>query len=385
MDIKVSDVSWRKTVILYHLFGLLGVHRFFVGKTLTGLLWLFTGGGFCVGAIVDGIMLYTGNFTDENGALVLPDWKRLLLRTISHSKVSAHRTEQAAVASAPTAPIRSVPAEGASPRFTESPSKARASEKKTDGTISLYKASLPEVASLASGEYVVLDTETTGLSAQNDKIIEIALLKVSGGKIVDEYCTLVNPQQHIGSRASEINGIYDDDVKDAPLYDEVGEKTAEFLGNCTIVGHNIKFDLGFMGGLLKSVTLDQDLTWKYIDTIDVAKRAYPGERNYKLQTLVQSLGIETDGAHRAKSDALATWKLFDLCNEKLSMPDELYDEAVKVVREAGSASAAMLQRSLNIGYSRAARIIDAMEERGVVGPFEGAKPRRVLQSSQLNQ
>ena len=173
----------------------------------------------------------------------------------------------------------------------------------------------PEVKTIS--DYVVLDTETTGLNPEIDKVVDIALLKISGGKIVDEYCTLVNPQQHINIKSSKIHGIFDKDVMEAPIYDDVGEEVVKFLGNCTIVGHNVKFDLGFMGGLLKNVVLQDDLTWNFIDTIPLAKAAYPGMENYKLQTLVEQLGIESEGAHRARADALTTWRLFELCQGRI--------------------------------------------------------------------
>ena len=57
--------------------------------------------------------------------------------------------------------------------------------------------------------------------------------------------------------------------------------------------------------------------------------------------------------------------------------DELYDQAVQIVSEAQTASASLLQRRLRVGYTRAARLIDMMEAQGVVGPYEGSKPREV--------
>lgn len=397
MSQKVSKKSWKTTVILFHLFGVLGVHRFYVRKWGTGILYLLasffaalngTVGSSIFGELVFGngsvwvtfsvlsviylmdiIKIYSGNFTDNEGALVLPPYKVLLLETIRDIHITMDMQSDV------PAPI--TPAEIRVPvPSIETPQRKPAPQ--NGGSVSLVRAPISAVQTIGAGEYIALDTETTGLSTENDKVIEIALLKIKDGELVDEYCTLVNPQQHINSRASKINGIYDDDVKDAPLYDEVGEKLAAFLGNCTIIGHNVKFDLGFMGGLLKNVTLAEDVTWNYIDTIDLAKIAYPGQTNYKLQTLVQSLGIETDGAHRARADAIAAWKLFELCKKEILKTDELYDEALKIVVETSEASTALLQRRLKIGYSRAARIIDQMEMRGIVGPFEGTKPRKIL-------
>lgn len=294
MNLRISDKSWKTTVIWLHLFGIFGAHRFYVGKFWTGLLWLFTGGGFVVGALVDMIMLYTGNFTDGSGALVLPLYKRLLIDTI-------RRIPSAAPEVRTGSPQEQRPAVPAVP----------------EGRITLIRMDGTDADVLAANDYVVFDTETTGLNHNTDKVIEMSLLKVSGGKIVDEYCTLVNPEMHIPSRSTKIHGICDDDVKDAPHYDEVGGQMVDFLGNCLIVGHNVKFDLGFLGGLLENVVLPEDLTWRYVDTIPMAKAAYPGMEDYKLQTLVKTLGIETAGAHRAHADTLATRELFELCRARL--------------------------------------------------------------------
>lgn len=358
---SISEKSWKKTIILFHLFGIFGAHRFYVGKFGTGLLYLFTGGLFGMGALVDMIMLYTGNFTDDDGALVLPLYKRLLLQTISRSRVQQKTTDNETSAPSPT---ETYPARNAA--------------KTNSGAVLLSPADNSVSAILKTRDFVVLDTETTGLNPNTDKVIEIALLKISEGKIVDEYCTLVNPQQHISAHASKINGIYDADVQNAPLYDEVGEKIAAFLGNCTIIGHNVKFDLGFMSGLLKNVTLRENLTWEYINTVDLAKSAYPGKENYKLQTLVKELSIDTEGAHRARADAMATWKLFELCRKEISSPDGLLAQAIDIVVEERVASVQLLQRRLKIGYTIAVRLIDEMEVRGIIGPFKGAEPREVL-------
>lgn len=304
---RVSEKSWKVTAILFHTLGIFGAHRFYVGKIGTGLLYLFTGGLLGIGALIDFVMLYTGNFTDVFGAVVLPLYKRLLLQTISRSRIPL----PAADAWEPTDHEPS-----SLPNAMETPP-AQSASKSNGGAVSLVRFDVSDFDPLLPFDFVVLDTETTGLNPNTDKVVEIALLKISKGKIVDEYCTLVNPQKHISSRVSQMTGIYDADVADAPLYDDVGKEIASFLGDCVIIGHNVKFDLDFMGGLLKNVTLRENLTWEYINTVDLAKAAYPGMENYKLQTLVKELSIDTEGAHRARADAMATWKLFELCRDAL--------------------------------------------------------------------
>lgn len=210
---------------------------------------------------------------------------------------------------------------GANKEFQGEKTKNTQPSKPAEGRILLSKTDGRSSEVLNATDYVVFDTETTGLDASKDKVVEVSLLKVSGENIECEYCTLVNPQMHINEVASRIHGIFDEDVADAPEYDQVGKEMCDFLGNCLIIGHNIKFDLGFVGGLVKNVKLDADQEWRYVDTITMAKAAYPNMKNYKLQTLVKELGIETEGAHRARADTLATKALFELCRDKLKTSD----------------------------------------------------------------
>ncbi|MCI5790504.1 MAG: 3'-5' exonuclease [Clostridiales bacterium] len=94
--------------------------------------------------------------------------------------------------------------------------------------------------------FVALDIETTGLSKTNDRIIQIAMVKVIDGQIQDTYCKLVNPKKHIASEASEVNGIYDEDVENEKKIIELFPEIFDFINNLTIVAHNAAFDMGFL-------------------------------------------------------------------------------------------------------------------------------------------
>ena len=95
-------------------------------------------------------------------------------------------------------------------------------------------------------DYVVFDLETTGIYQERDAIIEISAVKVSGGKIVGEYSTLVNPKRHIPAPATAVNGITDEMVAEAPEIGEAIRGFLEFIGNSILVGHNIHtFDMNF--------------------------------------------------------------------------------------------------------------------------------------------
>ena len=96
-------------------------------------------------------------------------------------------------------------------------------------------------------DYVVFDLETTGTSCYNDRIVEIAAVKVSGGKVIDEFSSLVNPEMSIPYFASQVNGITDEMVEDEPTICEVLPEFLEFIGDSVLVGHNIHtFDMKFV-------------------------------------------------------------------------------------------------------------------------------------------
>ena len=94
--------------------------------------------------------------------------------------------------------------------------------------------------------YVVLDLEMTGLNPKNDKVIEIAAVKVQNGKIADTYSTLVNPQIKISERITELTGITNEMVTSGASMDEAMQKLIDFIDGEVIVGHNVRFDYSFI-------------------------------------------------------------------------------------------------------------------------------------------
>ena len=152
-------------------------------------------------------------------------------------------------------------------------------------------------------DYVVIDTETTGLDRSHDNIIEIGIAVVKGGEITEEYDTLVNPQQHIPSEATAVNHITDDDVKDAPKIAEVVPKVYDMIANKTVVGHNVSFDLAFISRAFE--TEGKSCVIHYADVISTLKR-FVDLPNYKLETAAQHFGVLDKQTHRAIDDVRAT-------------------------------------------------------------------------------
>ena len=158
--------------------------------------------------------------------------------------------------------------------------------------------------------YAIIDIETTGLSPSNEKITEIAIFIHDGQKIVDEYSSLINPEKKIPYRIIQMTGINNQMVESAPKFYEIAKKIVELTEGKGFVGHNVRFDYGFIRNEFKS--LGYDYARKTLDTVKLSRKLIPGRKSYSLGRLCNDLEIENHARHRATGDALATTKLFEL-------------------------------------------------------------------------
>lgn len=176
---------------------------------------------------------------------------------------------------------------------------------------------LKPAAALKAKDYVMLDTETTGLSRTADRIIEIGMLKCVDDKVVDTYTTFVNPDMHIPTRISRLTGITDVDVINAPQFDAIAREVMEFIGDLPVVGHNVHFDAGMLTSELNYLGLDY--VFNTIDTVALSRRAFPELHDHKLRTLIDQLNLAGHvQQHRALDDAEVTHRLFLKCKGVLS-------------------------------------------------------------------
>ncbi len=169
-------------------------------------------------------------------------------------------------------------------------------------------------------DYVVFDLETTGLSIKKAEIIEIAAVKVKGGKVVDEFSTLVNPEIHIPRQASLVNGITDEMVADAPMIEEALKAFLEFAGDAILVGHNIQnFDLNFINRDARHY-FAREVENDYVDTVPMSVMYLPKLSSHTLQDLAAYYGIDTAGAHRALNDCRMNQQLFERLGKEMRDP-----------------------------------------------------------------
>lgn len=180
--------------------------------------------------------------------------------------------------------------------------------------------------------FIACDLETTGLDPANGQIIEIALVKVMDGQIIETFSTLVNPGCKIPLKIKRLTGITDEQLADSPTLEEVTPKLRHFMEQCPLVGHNIDFDYAFLTAKLGDLPFTQCL-----DTLELARLVMPGAPSHSLSSLVQALQLEQKPLHRALDDALATTALFfTLLDKAASFELELLLQLMPLLQQGGS-------------------------------------------------
>jgi DNA polymerase-3 subunit epsilon len=156
--------------------------------------------------------------------------------------------------------------------------------------------------------FCVLDVETTGLSPQYNNIIEIGIVRVKNLKIVEKYHTLINPGRDIPAYITGFTGISNDDVYNAPFFDDIAEEVTEFIGDNVIAGHNLSFDKSFLKREFnycgKSEPKNPNLC-----TLKIARRVFPLLSSKSLGSVAAFLKIKNSSSHRALGDAETTAKI----------------------------------------------------------------------------
>ena len=172
------------------------------------------------------------------------------------------------------------------------------------------------------GSLIAFDIEMTGLDVKSDEIIEISMVKLENGKILDRYVSLVKPSIPIPTDVTHLTGIFPEDVEDAPPLEEIQPRLADFFGQAPVIAHNVLHDVKFMRryGLLAANPM--------IDTYELALAVMPSAPSYSLHSLARTLGIEHE-PHRALADAEATAHLYwQLWRQAIQLPPSLLAEIV---------------------------------------------------------
>ncbi len=158
-------------------------------------------------------------------------------------------------------------------------------------------------------EFVVFDIETTGLSNATERITEIGAVRMRGGEVLDSFDIFVNPEKPIPPKITELTGITDAMVADAPKEAEALRQFYDFCGNCRLlVAHNAPFDTGFIRVAARRCGMPYEFT--AVDTVPLCRALYPGQKNYKLDTVAEFLKLPPFNHHRACDDAKVLADIF---------------------------------------------------------------------------
>ena len=200
-------------------------------------------------------------------------------------------------------------------------------------------------AAANGGTFVVVDTETTGLDSKLSDLVEVAAVKIKGGKITDRWSTLVNSGNPIVG--AQMHGITTADLKKGIAPKEAAEKLADFAKGAILVGHNLGFDVSFLDEALgkgRSFATEQG---QYLDTFVLFREAYPESESFKLGDLARTYGAATAPTHRAGTDAEATAELLLFLAaelpERLATLKEGISDSIRAARSGKGEPKALLE------------------------------------------
>ena len=181
---------------------------------------------------------------------------------------------------------------------------------------------------------IALDIETTGLEPHRDAIIEIGAVCFDGERVIGRWQSLINPQRLVPPMITQLTGITNEMVRDAPPIQAVIGEFADFVGDFPVVGHNVSFDLSFL-----KIHLPFDAN-PVNDTFEIAAVLLPTAPRYSLNALVDRLGLENLNPHRAQEDAEATLGVFRKLHElarglPVHLTAEIVQSSKNIYWEAG--------------------------------------------------
>jgi len=172
-------------------------------------------------------------------------------------------------------------------------------------------------------EVCVLDVETTGISPVYEYIIEIAVAKMQGAEIIDEYSTYLNPGKPIPREITELTGISDADVADAPCFEDIAEELRTFVGTCDIIAHNAAFDKSFVEAALRRADCEP-LPGQWLDSLVFLRLGLPLLSSFKLEDLMRIFcPDEYARAHRAIADVHGLCKMWRIALVGISSLDQM--------------------------------------------------------------
>ena len=222
--------------------------------------------------------------------------------------------------------------------------------------------------------WVALDLETTGLSNEDDEIIEVGAVRFRGEEVLDTFQSFVDPGKRLDPFVTRLTGITEDDLEGAPRFSSVATALATFVGRSPLVGHNIPFDIGFLERQGFRVTNRRCDTW------DLAYILLPDQSSYALDRLAEWAGNGSHRHHRAEEDALATKEVFVKLLERLAA---LEVSSVAEIERLARRSGWVLADLLSGQQASATSVVPSDSEIGISGLDRDALGKRLKRGRPL--
>lgn len=205
-------------------------------------------------------------------------------------------------------------------------------------------------------DYVVIDTETTGLDYEYCEIIEVSAVRYSAGGIVDKFSTLVKPElvetyyplrndgegewvaRYVDDFITDLTGITNEMLAEAPAPAEVLPKFLDFIGDSVLIGHNVNFDINFLYDAAArhcGLTLSND----FIDTMRIARKHLPELKHHRLQDVADACGVSPSSAHRAEADCITTAACYEVMRSAILDQETEADFQHRFIKHSHSARA----------------------------------------------
>lgn len=179
-------------------------------------------------------------------------------------------------------------------------------------------------------ELAIVDVETTGMNASSDRIIEVGVVRVSRGIVVDKFNSLVDPERPISPRIASLTGITNHDVRGAPVFRDIKGELSRLLDGAILVAHNARFDYAFLQKEFERehITFAADC----LCTARLSRLLFPEHRRHNLDCIIERFSLECKNRHRAFDDARVLWLFLGILKENLE-PERLKTAVARLLNK----------------------------------------------------